>query len=347
MLRSVRTFALVLVALLATRGHAQPPVARRTTALGAGLAAQRPLQQVIKVGNKLRAAGTPVRWQNRGIEIHAGDEHYYEYWNHGEHGSTGSVTSLDMKKRLQRTVTLTLDDRGRVKGAVAVTSHFDATMRNGNHHAVVERPENGERVVRSERFRTGDAPSREPMARGRAGADGAKEENQLSTSRIDARGTDSHLQLIRSLYQAPSTEGAAPRDVALGTERTSGRVTLDQFGATIGASIYRTWGVRKLATNGSARIDQFSEQFHDAMTQTIERGGRIKYDLTDIEVTRALATAGDAVPNKGLTAWELRQVLANPKYRAATDFYLQDKNGDYHKLDEQALRGHGIEPTTP
>jgi hypothetical protein len=36
--------------------------------------------------------------------------------------------------------------------------------------------------------------------------------------------------------------------------------------------------------------------------------------------------------------------LANPKYRAAADFYLQDKNGDYQKLDESALASHGIEP---
>jgi hypothetical protein len=336
MSRVSRLVCALLLASVAARAQAEPVA----PALGAGHAIARPLREVLRVGAKLMASGLkPVKDERGTVKMYGEHEDYLESWSHGAHGSVGYLTSYNLKKHVEHTITLTLDDRGRMTGATSTRSLVGRGTKD-THHVLTERIGAGGQVVRTARLYTGESPTR---TLGKHGVgEGAFEESRISSAPLAERGFAGHNQLVQHMQLVAPAAGEAPKDVALGKEYTPGRATLDQFGATIGASIYRTWGTRGLATHGSAAIAEFAERFHDAMKTAISRGGRIKYDLTGIDIARAKTTVGDAVPNKGITAWELRQVLSHPEYLAATDFYLQGKDGAYQKLDAKDLDALGI-----
>jgi hypothetical protein len=341
--RALRLVSVLLLASVAAHAQAEPVAKTTKAALASGFAVQGSLKQALRVGDELRSAGQKPVWnKNGGVEMHNAGEHYFETWRHSAHGSVGYVTTYNEKKRVEHTITLTLDDLGHLLGASSIASRFDPAGQKDTHHVLVEHVGKDGHVMRSAHLSTGEQPTRQ-LGKQSQGEGGVADEARLSSTPLDARGFDGHNRLIQHLKFDAPTNGAAPRDVALGTERTSGRTTLDQFGVTVGASIYRAWGARGLATHGSAAVAEFAERFHDAMKSSIARGGRIKYDLTGIDVARAKATVGDAVPSKGITAWELRQVLSHPEYLAVTDFYVQGKSGAYQKLGANELHALGIE----
>jgi hypothetical protein len=157
---------------------------------------------------------------------------------------------------------------------------------------------------------------------------------------------------VRALHADATLGALAPGDpaassggdLALGRERTSQRSTLDSFGVRVGGTIYRAWKARGLANQGSGRIPEFEGYFREALAGALARGARLKFDLTDLDVARALGTDAP-LSAKGITAWELRQIVKDPQYRAITDFYRQDDSGALRRLGSAERRALGLDPS--
>jgi RHS repeat-associated protein len=93
---------------------------------------------------------------------------------------------------------------------------------------------------------------------------------------------------------------------------------LEQFAESMGASQSRQWQSLGLFDEG---LPGWGSAFEQAMNRTIQGGGRVLFNLTGVNIPEALS--GDASVWVGrYTQWELQQVVGNPTYRAATDFYL-------------------------
>jgi RHS repeat-associated protein len=120
---------------------------------------------------------------------------------------------------------------------------------------------------------------------------------------------------------APSS---AVDDVALGL-RDSGDV---------GGVANRDWIGAGLANEGP-----FVQRFYQAMYRSTSNGGRIRFNLDGLDIDRALSTNRFSDPfDVGATNWELQQILANPRFRGATDFYL---DGQVLSADRVASLGLG------
>jgi hypothetical protein len=86
----------------------------------------------------------------------------------------------------------------------------------------------------------------------------------------------------------------------------------------IGAVTNSDWVSSELAEQGP-----FLERFHQALGRAIGHGGRILFNLDDLNLDQALSADPFTDPfDDGITNWELQQVLHDKQYYLATDFYL-------------------------
>ena len=131
-----------------------------------------------------------------------------------------------------------------------------------------------------------------------------------------ARFKESASQLASRLAEfvrGPAAPGA--KDIALGTQKSGAA----EWAASRGVAYFKDWKALGLY---DSNVRGWGEAFHQAMGRTIAGGGKVHFELADLNVAEALA--GDSSMWVGrYTAWELQQVVANPAYRAATTFYMK------------------------
>ena len=105
---------------------------------------------------------------------------------------------------------------------------------------------------------------------------------------------------------------AASPDIALGMQASKaggGAGQLDRFAEAVKAASMKVW--EKLGLYSSSIPDgRFDLVFEQVMNNTVKGGGRIHFDLTGLDVAKALA--GDPMERVGrYTAWELQQISGN------------------------------------
>jgi hypothetical protein len=124
----------------------------------------------------------------------------------------------------------------------------------------------------------------------------------------------------RTAEHAPSLPGQSPagNDIALGRQAyRGGNADVKAFAKRVGAAHFEQWPEMGLYDKDLG----WGECFGQAVNRTIERGGSIHFDLTDLNINEALA--GDASIWVGrYTAWELQQIVRNPGWFKHTTFYL-------------------------
>lgn len=125
---------------------------------------------------------------------------------------------------------------------------------------------------------------------------------------------------MRALRGASKLAGRTPipkgTSLALGLSKQ-----LETFAESKGAvSVFGAWdkGYHGLPIADDTVL---KGNFADIVGAFTENGGRVKFDLTGLETGI-----------EGVTTWELRQVLGNSKWEAATDFFR-----DGERLSGEAL----------
>lgn len=112
------------------------------------------------------------------------------------------------------------------------------------------------------------------------------------------------------------------KDVALGLYR-NGQGGLPRFADEVDGVPYWQWLAKGLVPGGTK---SWGTKFHYVLHNTINKGGRIKFNLTGLDLDRALGTPLVPQPGKlGMTNWELRQIMGNKRFFEATDFYLDGR----------------------
>ena len=111
----------------------------------------------------------------------------------------------------------------------------------------------------------------------------------------------------------------ARADVALGLTRgRHGKPLLKPWADKIGAVTNENWIAAGLADEGP-----FVQRFYQALHRSVSNGGRIKFNLDDLNLNRALGTNRFSDPfDVGVTNWELQQILHDRPFYNATDFYI-------------------------
>jgi hypothetical protein len=102
-------------------------------------------------------------------------------------------------------------------------------------------------------------------------------------------------------------------DIALGIKQSG----LADFAQNVGASHCCQW--QGLGLYDPA-VEGWGAAFTQAVTRTLQGGGRIHFSLDGLKISEALAGPIDEWVGR-YTAWELQQVVTNPVLRAATTFY--------------------------
>ncbi len=172
----------------------------------------------------------------------------------------------------------------------------------------------------------------------------------LNTTIPGTRAGGSTGGLRNALGHLASRLRAEPGDVVLGLKATPERPNLLVLGRALGGASYHTWHARGLAA-GDARpnMHDFVMGFDDATRVAVATGGRIRFDLTGIDVARALRVVTrslskyDPVPSGQYTAWELGQIRSHPDLFHHTDFYVQHA-GEYRQLAASDVTALGITP---
>nr|WP_243436275.1 RHS repeat-associated core domain-containing protein [Acanthopleuribacter pedis] len=128
------------------------------------------------------------------------------------------------------------------------------------------------------------------------------------------------------------------KNVALGHyrhEKYRRKADLEAFANQMNASVSKNWsqrGFHRLAEN------KWPVAFSAAMNTAINRGGKILFDLTEVNIRHALNPKN---ANKswldGYTEWELRQILGNKNWLKNTIFYMNGK-----RLNKRDLKKLGI-----
>jgi hypothetical protein len=104
-------------------------------------------------------------------------------------------------------------------------------------------------------------------------------------------------------------------DIALGI--ASG---LECFAARVNASYMSQWRDMGLFDQN---VEGWGQAFEQVMTRTLTAGGRVHFNLTNLDVREALA--GDPEFWVGrYTAWELQQIVRNKAWFDKTSFYLNE-----------------------
>ena len=83
-------------------------------------------------------------------------------------------------------------------------------------------------------------------------------------------------------------------------------------------------GVERGGLYGDVPPGRFDIAFQQTLDNVVARGGRIKFNLESLDVSKALA--GDPNFRVGrFTEWQLQQIVRNKSWFSATDFYLGGK----------------------
>lgn len=124
------------------------------------------------------------------------------------------------------------------------------------------------------------------------------------------------------------------QDVALGLTRGRNNTpTLQPWADQIGAKTNRDW-----ISDGLAQEGPFVRRFYQALYKATSNGGRIKFNLDDLDLSRALNTKRFSDPfENGVTNWELQQVLGNKQFYNSTDFFIGGQ-----KLSAQDVADFGL-----
>jgi hypothetical protein len=133
----------------------------------------------------------------------------------------------------------------------------------------------------------------------------------------------------------PVNEIEAAKDVALGLARsTSGKPLLQPWADRINALTNAKW-----IEAGFAEEGPFVQRFYQALYRSVSGGGRIKFNLTGLDLNRAFNTPRFSDPfDVGMTNWELQQILHNKYLFEATDFFINGSKLTPEKAAELGLR---------
>lgn len=87
-------------------------------------------------------------------------------------------------------------------------------------------------------------------------------------------------------------------------------------------------------------VTNFPDAFHQAVDKVLESGGKIKFDITKLDLSKAAKAQGKSLYDEGIgyTDWEFGQVTGNSKLLKSTEFY---ENGKLVKTSE-VLKRAGI-----
>jgi RHS repeat-associated protein len=116
-------------------------------------------------------------------------------------------------------------------------------------------------------------------------------------------------------------ETAKPISIALGL--TNGK-QLETFAKSVNAFHVEDWEKQGLYSN---KVQSFPEAFNEATTKAVNSGGKIKFDLTNFDIERAIQAKGKSLYDAGVgyTDWEFNQILGDKKLLKATEFYENGK----------------------
>lgn len=136
---------------------------------------------------------------------------------------------------------------------------------------------------------------------------------------------------------------AEAQNVVLGRSRTWVRQDIRQLEHQLQGLSYPSWkpaGLTKYDAN-----EHFFAAFKQATRAAVRSGGRIRFDLSGLTISKLLSDGKDTatVPYGIVTAWELQHIRRDPKLFAATDFFLFSGFG-FTKMSEGLVEGYGIVP---
>jgi hypothetical protein len=141
----------------------------------------------------------------------------------------------------------------------------------------------------------------------------------------------------------PGAASARPKSVVLGLNRNEVRNQIGTLAVALKGSAYYHWHEHGL-TDGYPTSKYFFAVFHRAMRKVVWGGGRIRFDLTGLNIRRLLAVkdAERVKPGK-ITGWELLQLRKDPYLFSAIDFYRHDGTG-YKMVSPEEVERMGIRP---
>jgi len=129
----------------------------------------------------------------------------------------------------------------------------------------------------------------------------------------------------------------APVNIALGLRNYMGgdANTLFRFAKSVGALEVDQWA--KLGVN---MTKSFQNSFKEVTDLVIQSGGKIKFDITSINLKEARAVKGKGLYDEGVgyTQWELNQILDSPKLLKNTEFF---ENGAKVSTEEVIKKAGG------
>jgi hypothetical protein len=307
----VAVFTLLFVPCLAIAQESQLSLGKRS-------AIAKTLVEVTKVRNRIAATRHRFQWSGDDTELQRGSlGTYRESWD--EHAKTSSVRlSVESPRKADGLIEpivdakVVLDTRGNVLGYAVMQRREPFTKKDIDAHYDIT------------------------IVRGR----GRNRTVERSTRTWSQDPDSDHIDRFTVHAQPDAPQS---KDIALGLQVGVRRGMLQRFAATVGATSFHGWYVRNVSRKGDDDPygGEFELKFKNALARTVRGGGRIKFNLTGLDVKGALAG------RKSITNWELREVLGNPKYRAVTDYYRQDALGNVTRVGKDELRRLGLGPDLP
>lgn len=119
------------------------------------------------------------------------------------------------------------------------------------------------------------------------------------------------------------------RDIACGKQHAG----LEEFATSIGAAPMHEW--RRLGLYDPTTVAGWGEAFNQVVNKTIADGGKIHFNLDDVDVPEALRGDPDEFVGR-YTEFELQQVTLNYEWFVNTIFYL---NGQVLSAESLAKLG--------
>ena len=139
--------------------------------------------------------------------------------------------------------------------------------------------------------------------------------------------------IIGGVFMLKGGSRGAPPDIALGLNDYMGKNpltgkanprSLKVFAGKADAYAHYDWS-KQFGSLAESPVG-FDDIFSKVIEHVTNGGGRIKFDLTNIDLKAVGADAGKSYLNsESVTNWELNQIMDNPAYKRATDFYRDGK----------------------
>ena len=128
---------------------------------------------------------------------------------------------------------------------------------------------------------------------------------------------------------AVGMQNAASKNIALGLGKNLSSFA-NSFENTFAVDMWQKVGI----TSGNAK--DFTEEFFEAMNSVIQSGSKVKFDLTNLDLKKALQAAGKSLYDEeakiGYTEWEFNQILSNEIFKGSTEFFRNGEKVDIDKL---------------